>query len=162
QAMQLYVRLNRPDLAYALVEGNRAALSRLANLLESNEAAPLSPNALAARCRQEAEAMLAADAARRDAPADTLAELAQAGAAAVIDCGWRESALQCGALASENEAVRSRGRSARRGHRRGLGSRSMLKLSDNPPVRPPGAESMASFAGEWWVAHTKARFEKRF
>jgi transcription antitermination factor NusG len=38
----------------------------------------------------------------------------------------------------------------------------MLRLSENPPVRPPNLASVASLAGDWWVAHTKARFEKAF
>ncbi|HUS57501.1 MAG TPA: transcription termination/antitermination NusG family protein [Planctomycetota bacterium] len=36
----------------------------------------------------------------------------------------------------------------------------MIKLSDNPPMLPPGATSLADLHGEWWVAHTKARVEK--
>jgi hypothetical protein len=36
----------------------------------------------------------------------------------------------------------------------------MLKFADNPPMRPPAVDSVAAFAGEWWVAHTKPRFEK--
>ena len=36
----------------------------------------------------------------------------------------------------------------------------MLKLSENPPILPASAESVSSLPGEWWVAHTKARFEK--
>ncbi|MHC4717361.1 MAG: transcription termination/antitermination NusG family protein [Planctomycetota bacterium] len=35
-------------------------------------------------------------------------------------------------------------------------------MSDNPPVLPPGLESLSELAGRWWVAHTKARFEKSF
>lgn len=38
----------------------------------------------------------------------------------------------------------------------------MLKLSDNPPMLPDGAASVADLAGRWWVAHTKSRFEKAF
>jgi len=38
----------------------------------------------------------------------------------------------------------------------------MLKLSDNPPVLSPGTESLAELTGQWWVAHTKSRFEKAF
>jgi transcription antitermination factor NusG len=38
----------------------------------------------------------------------------------------------------------------------------MLKLSDNPPMIPPGIQSVAEMEGPWWVAHTKARFEKAF
>ena len=36
----------------------------------------------------------------------------------------------------------------------------MLKLSDNPPIRPHDTESLADLDGRWWVAHTKARNEK--
>lgn len=38
----------------------------------------------------------------------------------------------------------------------------MLKLSDNPPVRPKGLETIRAAEGPWWVAHTKARAEKVF
>ena len=38
----------------------------------------------------------------------------------------------------------------------------MLKLSDNPPILSPGVGSLSDLAGAWWVAHTKARFEKVF
>jgi hypothetical protein len=38
----------------------------------------------------------------------------------------------------------------------------MLKLSDNPPIMHPACGSIREFAGRWWVAHTKARFEKAF
>jgi len=38
----------------------------------------------------------------------------------------------------------------------------MLKVSENPPVRPPRSESVAELPGRWWVAHTKSRFEKAF
>lgn len=38
----------------------------------------------------------------------------------------------------------------------------MLKLSDNPPVLSPGIESILDVTGPWWVAHTKARAEKKF
>jgi len=36
----------------------------------------------------------------------------------------------------------------------------MLKLADNPPMTPPEVASLTQYAGRWWVAHTKARFEK--
>ena len=36
----------------------------------------------------------------------------------------------------------------------------MLKLSDNPPIRPESLASIADAEGSWWVAHTKARNEK--
>ncbi len=36
----------------------------------------------------------------------------------------------------------------------------MLKVSENPPIIWPEAESISDFAGEWWVAHTKSRNEK--
>ena len=36
----------------------------------------------------------------------------------------------------------------------------MLRLTDNPPILPPGVESLKALAGTWWVAHTKPRFEK--
>ncbi len=38
----------------------------------------------------------------------------------------------------------------------------MLKLSENPPILSAGFESIVDFEGTWWVAHTKARFEKVF
>jgi len=38
----------------------------------------------------------------------------------------------------------------------------MLKLSDNPPILSPPVESLAEMPGRWWVAHTRARFEKAF
>ena len=38
----------------------------------------------------------------------------------------------------------------------------MLKLSDNPPLTPPEFASVTQMPGRWWVAHTKARFEKAF
>jgi transcription antitermination factor NusG len=36
----------------------------------------------------------------------------------------------------------------------------MLKASENPPMLPPSVESVRDLAGCWWIAHTKARFEK--
>jgi transcription termination factor NusG len=38
----------------------------------------------------------------------------------------------------------------------------MLRFADNPPMLPPEFETIASIAGDWWVGHTKARFEKAF
>ena len=38
----------------------------------------------------------------------------------------------------------------------------MLKLSDNPPILSPLAESLEELTGRWWVAHTKSRCEKAF
>ena len=38
----------------------------------------------------------------------------------------------------------------------------MLKLSDNPPVLTPEVRSIIDLSGIWWVARTKARFEKVF
>ena len=38
----------------------------------------------------------------------------------------------------------------------------MLALSDNPPALPPGMNCISEAQGPWWVAHTKARFEKAF
>lgn len=38
----------------------------------------------------------------------------------------------------------------------------MLKISENPPMLPPGIETVGALAGHWWVAHTKARCEKAF
>ena len=38
----------------------------------------------------------------------------------------------------------------------------MLKLSDNPPILSPLAESLEDLTGRWWVAHTKSRCEKAF
>ena len=36
----------------------------------------------------------------------------------------------------------------------------MLKLSENPPQLNDGIDTLTDLDGEWWVAHTKARFEK--
>jgi len=36
----------------------------------------------------------------------------------------------------------------------------LLKVSENPPIIWPEAESISDFEGEWWVAHTKSRNEK--
>ena len=36
----------------------------------------------------------------------------------------------------------------------------MLKISENPPLIWPQAESIRQFHGLWWVAHTKSRNEK--
>jgi transcriptional antiterminator RfaH len=38
----------------------------------------------------------------------------------------------------------------------------MLKANENPPIAPPGIDSVARLEGDWWVAHTRARFEKAF
>jgi hypothetical protein len=38
----------------------------------------------------------------------------------------------------------------------------MLKVSDNPPMLPPTAQNLRDLSGQWWVAHTRARFEKAF
>jgi transcriptional antiterminator RfaH len=38
----------------------------------------------------------------------------------------------------------------------------MLKLSDNPAILTPQVQSLTELIGTWWVAHTKARFEKAF
>jgi hypothetical protein len=38
----------------------------------------------------------------------------------------------------------------------------MMKLTDNPPIMPPGVDSIASLTEDWWVAHTKSRCEKAF
>jgi len=38
----------------------------------------------------------------------------------------------------------------------------MIKLSDNPPISTPDVGSITELTGTWWVAHTKARFEKVF
>ena len=35
-----------------------------------------------------------------------------------------------------------------------------MKVSENPPIIWPEAESISDFQGEWWVAHTKSRNEK--
>jgi transcription antitermination factor NusG len=43
-----------------------------------------------------------------------------------------------------------------------LVSNDMLKLSENPPILTPEVGSLTELAGAWWVAHTKARFEKVF
>jgi transcriptional antiterminator RfaH len=36
----------------------------------------------------------------------------------------------------------------------------MLRLDQNPPARSPDYASVAEIPGEWFVAHTKSRFEK--
>lgn len=38
----------------------------------------------------------------------------------------------------------------------------MLKLSENPAILTPEVESLTELSGTWWIAHTKARFEKVF
>ncbi len=38
----------------------------------------------------------------------------------------------------------------------------MLRLSDNPAILTPEAQSLTELNGTWWIAHTKARFEKAF
>lgn len=38
----------------------------------------------------------------------------------------------------------------------------MLKQSQNPPLLGPGADTVSDLSGQWWVAHTKSRFEKAF
>jgi len=38
----------------------------------------------------------------------------------------------------------------------------MLKLSENPAILTPEVQSLTELSGTWWVAHTKARFEKAF
>ncbi|MDY7009306.1 MAG: transcription termination/antitermination NusG family protein [Planctomycetota bacterium] len=38
----------------------------------------------------------------------------------------------------------------------------MLKISEEPPMVPPGVSSIAELSGKWWIAHTKSRFEKAF
>ena len=38
----------------------------------------------------------------------------------------------------------------------------MLALQENPPIMPEGATSPDQLVGDWWVAHTKSRFEKAF
>lgn len=38
----------------------------------------------------------------------------------------------------------------------------MLKLSENPAIISPEVGSLAELKGTWWVAYTKARFEKVF
>ena len=38
----------------------------------------------------------------------------------------------------------------------------MLKLTENPAVLAPDVESLADLEGTWWVAYTKANFEKSF
>jgi len=38
----------------------------------------------------------------------------------------------------------------------------MLRLSDNPPILSTRVNSLAELTGTWWIAHTKARFEKVF
>jgi transcription antitermination factor NusG len=36
----------------------------------------------------------------------------------------------------------------------------LLKISENPPIAWPEVESIRTFQGQWWVAHTKSRNEK--
>jgi transcription antitermination factor NusG len=36
----------------------------------------------------------------------------------------------------------------------------LLKVSENPPIIWPEAESIRDFIGQWWVVHTKSRNEK--
>ena len=36
----------------------------------------------------------------------------------------------------------------------------MLKLSENPAILSPEVRSLSEFEGTWWIAYTKARFEK--
>lgn len=38
----------------------------------------------------------------------------------------------------------------------------MLKLADNPPILKPEISSIEELEGTWWVAHTKAKAEKKF
>jgi len=38
----------------------------------------------------------------------------------------------------------------------------MLKLSENPAILTPEVQSLTELSGTWWVAYTKARFEKSF
>jgi hypothetical protein len=38
----------------------------------------------------------------------------------------------------------------------------MLKLAENPAILTPEVESLTELSGTWWVAYTKARFEKAF
>ena len=38
----------------------------------------------------------------------------------------------------------------------------MLKISENPAIISPEVSSLAELKGTWWVAYTKARFEKVF
>jgi hypothetical protein len=38
----------------------------------------------------------------------------------------------------------------------------MLKLSDNPELLYPPVDDLRDIQARWWVAHTKARFEKAF
>lgn len=36
----------------------------------------------------------------------------------------------------------------------------MLKFAENPPTLSPRSSTLTELSGRWWVAHTKARFEK--
>lgn len=38
----------------------------------------------------------------------------------------------------------------------------MLAVADNPPMLPPGVDSLMDLPGPWWIAHTKSRAEKVF
>jgi transcription antitermination factor NusG len=38
----------------------------------------------------------------------------------------------------------------------------MLAVAENPPMLPPGVQTLADMTGTWWIAHTKSRAEKAF
>jgi transcriptional antiterminator NusG len=44
----------------------------------------------------------------------------------------------------------------------GIEELSMLKISQNPAILTPKVKSVTELSGTWWVAHTRARFEKVF
>ena len=88
--LTLYVSRGRSDLAYALVEKNGLGLFTLADLLGSGQ----KDEALAAKCRSEATAMLLIEAGKPDASPTVLAQAAEIYAArdnneAAIDCYGR-------------------------------------------------------------------------
>ncbi len=39
---------------------------------------------------------------------------------------------------------------------------STARVAENPPMVPFDVETLTTFVGTWWVAHTKSRFEKVF
>jgi len=38
----------------------------------------------------------------------------------------------------------------------------MLAVAENPPMLPPGVNTVLDLPGPWWIAHTKSRAEKVF
>jgi tetratricopeptide (TPR) repeat protein len=73
ETLKLYVTQQRPDLAYAVVSGDRKGLIELSNLLPAGEPS----DAWTKRCRAEADSLLRTEAAQRGASGDALAEMAE-------------------------------------------------------------------------------------